>query len=70
VNRRAVSCLGLAILSVFAAGCGDDDDSGDVVTMVVYDSYPDDSADQPNPLQVALDEFTADTDIDVELLKS
>ena len=69
MNRRAVSCLGLAIASVLAAGCGDDD-SGDVVTMVVYDSYPDDSADQPNPLQVALDEFTADTDIDVELLKS
>ena len=70
MNRRAASCLGLAIASVFAAGCGDDDDSADVVTMVVYDSYPDDSADQPNPLQVALDEFTADTDIDVELLKS
>jgi thiamine transport system substrate-binding protein len=70
MNRRAVSCLGLAIASVFAAGCGDDDDSGDVVTMVVYDSYPDDSADQPNPLQVALDEFAADTGIDVELLKS
>ena len=43
---------------------------GDVVTMVVYDSYPDDSADEPNPLQVALDEFTADTGIEVELLKS
>ena len=38
--------------------------------MVVYDSYPDDSADKPNPLQIALDEFTADTGIDVELLKS
>ena len=69
MNRRAVSCLVLAIASVLAAGCGDDD-SGDVVTMVVYDSYPDDSADQPNPLQVALDAFTSDTDIDVELLKS
>jgi thiamine transport system substrate-binding protein len=70
VNRPAVSCLGLAIASVFAAGCGDDDDSADVVTMVVYDSYPDDSADQPNPLQLALDEFAADTGVDVELLKS
>ena len=38
--------------------------------MVVYDSYPDDSADKPNPLQIALDEFTADTGIDVQLLKS
>ena len=43
----------------------------DVVTLVVYDSYPDDDRPtQPNPLQVALDEFTADTGIEVELLKS
>jgi len=71
VNRRALACvaLGAAGLSLVAAACGDDD-SDNVVTMVVYDSYPDDSADTPNPLQIALDEFTADTGIDVQLLKS
>ena len=68
--HRAATCLALAALPLVAIACGDDDDSSDVVTMVVYDSYPDDSADAPNPLQVALDEFTADTGIEVELLKS
>jgi thiamine transport system substrate-binding protein len=38
--------------------------------MVVYDSYPDDDAGEPNPLQLALDEFTDETGIEVELLKS
>jgi thiamine transport system substrate-binding protein len=70
VNRRARAGVALAAgLSLLAAACGDDD-SDNVVTMVVYDSYPDDSTDEPNPLQIALDEFTADTGIDVELLKS
>jgi thiamine transport system substrate-binding protein len=72
VNRRTrvAAALAMAALAILAAACGDDDDSGDVVTMVVYDSYPDDSADAPNPLQLALDEFTADTGIEVALLKS
>ena len=70
MNRgRATSCA-LAALALVAASCGDDDDADDVVTMVVYDSYPDDAADAPNPLQVALDEFTADTGIEVALVKS
>src|SRR3954447_12876178 len=58
------------MLSIVAAACGDDDDTSSDVTMIVYDSYPDDSAKQPNPLQVALDEFTKNTGIDVHLLKS
>ena len=72
MNRRARAGVALAVvaLPVLSAACGDDDESGGVVTMVVYDSYPDDSADEPNPLQLALDEFTTDTGIEVELLKS
>ena len=71
MNGRTLAGVALAAasLSLLVTACGDDD-SGDVVTMVVYDSYPDDSADKPNPLQIALDEFTADTGIDVQLLKS
>jgi thiamine transport system substrate-binding protein len=69
-RTRAGAALAVVALPVLSAACGDDDDSGDVVTMVVYDSYPDDSADEPNPLQLALDEFTTDTGIEVELLKS
>ena len=69
MNRRVASCLALVFLPVITSAC-DDDDTGDRVTMVVYDSYPDDSAETPNPLQVALDEFTAETGIEVELLKS
>src|SRR5262245_21313488 len=64
-----VGAVVLVAIASITAACGDDD-SGDVVTMVVYDSYPDDSAYEPNPLQVALDEFTADSGIEVELLKS
>jgi thiamine transport system substrate-binding protein len=71
MNRRTRATAALAVsIVLLAAACGDDDDSGDVVTMVVYDSYPDDSADEPNALQLALDEFTADTGIEVALLKS
>jgi thiamine transport system substrate-binding protein len=70
VSRATLSCLALAALPLLASACGDDDEASGVLTMIVYDSYPDDSADEPNPLQIALDEFTADTGIDVELLKS
>jgi thiamine transport system substrate-binding protein len=50
-----------------ACGGGDAEDG---VTLVVYDSYPADDPGQPNPLQVALDEFTASSGIEVELLVS
>ena len=69
-GRRLAYAPAVLLTALFSVACDDDDASGDVVTMVVYDSYPDDSADQPNPLQLALDEFTADTGIDVTLLKS
>ena len=69
-RRRAYVAPALLLPALLSAACDDDDGSGDVVTMVVYDSYPDDSADEPNPLQLALDEFTADTGIEVALLKS
>jgi thiamine transport system substrate-binding protein len=69
VNRPIVATAVFTATALLLAACGDDD-SEDVVTMVVYDSYPDDDAEQPNPLQVALDEFSADTGIDVSLLKS
>ena len=38
--------------------------------MVVYDSYPADDPDEPNPLQLALDEFTQQTGIEVDVLVS
>jgi thiamine transport system substrate-binding protein len=44
------------------------DAMADTVTLVAYDSYPVDDPDDPNPLQLALDEFTAATGIDVEIL--
>jgi thiamine transport system substrate-binding protein len=57
----------VAILVPLACGGGSGDDS---LTFVVYDSYPDDDPSDPNPLQLALDEFTDETGIEVELLKS
>jgi thiamine transport system substrate-binding protein len=67
VIRRALLASGVVCASL--AACGGSDEP-DVVTLVVYDSYPADSDDEPNPLQVALDEFTDDTGIEVELLVS
>jgi thiamine transport system substrate-binding protein len=78
MTRRTVPLL-LAALALTAA-CGDDTDgtgaTTDVtttadprtVTLVVYDSWPASDDAEPNPLQVALGEFTDDTGIEVELL--
>ena len=60
----------LAATALLAAGCGGSDGDADSITLVVYDSYPADDPDEPNPLQLALDEFTADTGVEVELLVS
>ncbi len=58
---------------------GDDDDGEDgadegpavdSITLVAYDSYPADDLDEPNPLQIALDEFTAETGVEVEILNA
>jgi thiamine transport system substrate-binding protein len=72
IKRRAITGLAAAAVLLMAA-CGDDNgsdsDAEGAVTLVVYDSYPDDAS-EPNPLQVALAEFTEETGIEVELLKS
>ena len=57
--------LTLAIAALLISACGDDVES---ITLVAYDSYPADDPDEPNPLQLALDEFTAETGVEVELL--
>lgn len=46
------------------------DEAVDSITLVAYDSYPADDADEPNPLQLALDEFTAETGVEVEILSA
>ncbi|PIE34609.1 MAG: thiamine ABC transporter substrate-binding protein [Ilumatobacter coccineus] len=48
------------------------DVAGQTVTLVAYDSFPVDEGegDERNPIWVALDEFTAETGIEVELLTS
>jgi thiamine transport system substrate-binding protein len=68
--KRSLLTLATASCVVLPLACDGDESSDDIVTLVVYDSYPDDDVAQPNPLQVALDEFTTDTGIEVELLKS
>ncbi len=68
--RRLVIALALGAALVVAA-CGGDDGAGaraESVTLVAYDSFPVDDPDDPNPIQLALDEFTAETGIEVELL--
>ncbi len=67
---RARTATALALAVAMPLACGDDDSGDDTLTFVVYDSYPDDDPSEPNPLQLALDEFTEDTGIEVELLKS
>jgi thiamine transport system substrate-binding protein len=74
---RSLRCsISLVTIVALVAACGDDADDGsqagsaENLTLVVYDSYPADDATQPNALQVALDEFTDSTGIDVELLVS
>lgn len=63
--RTRALVAAVAIASI-AAACGSDDPQS--ITLVAYESYPADSADEPNPLQVALDEFTAETGVEVEIL--
>jgi thiamine transport system substrate-binding protein len=70
---RTMRSLTLAIAAASAlVACGDDGGAGRdaTVTLVVYDSYPADDPESPNPLQSALDEFTASSGIAVEVLVS
>jgi thiamine transport system substrate-binding protein len=75
MSPRQLLLLTLAI-AVLPACSGGDDEAGDAadatgpVTLVVYDSWPADDADQPNGLQAALAEFTAGTGIEVDVLVS
>jgi thiamine transport system substrate-binding protein len=81
---RSIGGVGGVVVTVSVAlaalgACGDDGAgtpaaaptraAPEAITMVVYDSYPADG-DPANPLQVALDEFTAATGIEVEILQS
>ncbi len=72
MNTRTIAAALLAG-GLLLAACGDDAADGDAVdsiTLVAYDSYPADDPDEPNPLQLALDEFTAETGVEVEILSA
>jgi thiamine transport system substrate-binding protein len=68
--------IAIAALLIAVAACGSDRNAtgdagagpGDKVTLIAYDSFPVDDAADPGPIQTALDEFTADTGVQVELL--
>ncbi len=57
----AFAALAGALLLV---ACGGDEDAAETITLVTYDSFPE----SDTSLNVALDAFSADTGIDVELL--
>ncbi len=59
--------IGVAVLWLTACGGGGREESQSL-TLVAYESFPDRSADPANPVVVALDEFTAQTGISVEIL--
>lgn len=59
--RRLIAASALSAVPLVA--CADADP--DSITLVAYESFPTDPA---NPVVVALDEFTAETGIDVEIL--
>lgn len=61
---RSRTLLSLAAAALVVGACGGDGDPA-AVTLVTYESFP---TDPENPLIVALDEFTADTGIEVEVL--
>ncbi len=70
-RARMLAVTALGVLAVLPACGGDDiDDAGGPITLVVYDSWPAENADEPNGVQAALEEFTAETGIDVEILVS
>ena len=84
-RSKATAVLAVLAVTLAACGDDDDATRGptssasatassattdSTITMVVYDSYPADDADSPNPLQLALDEFTANTGIEVDVLVS
>ena len=71
MNIRRTTTAALLAAGLLLAACGDDAaDGAESITLVAYDSYPADDADEPNPLQIALDEFTAETGVEVEILNA
>ncbi|MGI9031811.1 MAG: thiamine ABC transporter substrate-binding protein [Ilumatobacteraceae bacterium] len=64
MNRTARSSLA-AVLLLGAQACGGDDDPG-AVTLLTYDSFPAEGT----PLNDALAAFTADTRIEVEVIRA
>ncbi len=61
--KRSPAFVAAAILTV--AACGGDEPNS--LTLLAYDSFPDGDGD---PVVVALEEFTSETGIDVEIIKS
>jgi thiamine transport system substrate-binding protein len=62
MNRTTFALALGASLAVTACGGGEPD----TITLVAYDSFP--TGDPDDPIRVALDEFTLETGIDVEIL--
>jgi thiamine transport system substrate-binding protein len=57
----------LVAAAMFGTACSGDDSSGDVaLTLLTYDSFPDEGS----PVNDALAEFTADTGIEVQIVKA
>ena len=73
MSRRVIAAAAVAALAL--AACGGADDGGAAsgpITLVVYDSWPADAeaGDEPNGIQAALADFTAETGIEVDVLVS
>jgi thiamine transport system substrate-binding protein len=64
IPHRIAALAVLAALGV--AACGGDD--GNTVTLVAYDSFDLGTTDEPTAVRVALDEFTAETGIQVDVV--
>jgi len=61
---RGRAFISLTAVALAVGACGGDGDPA-AITLVTYESFP---TDPENPLIVALEEFTADTGIEVEVL--
>ena len=63
--KRSIGALAaVPLLAMMAAGCGDEKESPRSITLVAYSSFPT----AGTSLNDALDEFTADTGIEVEIV--
>jgi thiamine transport system substrate-binding protein len=62
--KRTLISFGLTVVVI--AGCSDDDLEGTTVTLMTHDSFP--ARDAESPVNDALDEFTEETGIEVDVL--